>query len=103
LELLRTTVEKLEMSKYREIYTKTSVHLIVAGDINSPWKNILRNTHYFYIVECDMYLNNTPQRIVAFPFQHWARESAKMLRYTYIAYRVSPVSYESSTPTTSQW
>jgi len=53
------------------------------------------NTQSFYIVECDMYLNNTPQRIVAFPFQHWARESAKMLRYTYIAYLVSTVSYES--------
>jgi hypothetical protein len=48
------------------------------------------------------YLNNTPQRIVAFPFQHWAREDAKSLRYTYIAYLGFPVSYESYTPTTSQ-
>jgi hypothetical protein len=33
-----------------------------------------------YIVDGDMYLNNTPQRIVAFPFQHRARKGAKMLR-----------------------
>jgi hypothetical protein len=48
-----------------------------------------------------MYLNNTPQRTVAFPFQYSGREGAKMLCYTYISYLVSPVSYESYTPTTS--
>jgi hypothetical protein len=49
-----------------------------------------------------MNLYNTSQRIVEFALQHWAREGAKMLRYAYTAYLVSPVSYESYTPTTSQ-
>jgi hypothetical protein len=50
-----------------------------------------------------MYLNNTPKRIFAFPFQQTEGEGAKTVALqTYIAYRVSPVSYKSYTPTTSQ-
>jgi hypothetical protein len=52
------------------------VRCIVVGDINLL---LLCNNQYFYIVDSDMYLNNTHR-------MYWCvSERATMLHYTYIA------------------
>jgi len=60
MKICRDTPDFLKMGHtFRALYVNTWVPLIVAGDMNPTFKHLLFNTHYFYVVDRQIYLGNT--------------------------------------------